>query len=286
VIAPALIFLAFVREPGLSSGWPIPTATDIAFALGVLAIAGRGLPARIRALLLGVAVIDDLIAILIIAFFFTTDLNPVPLLLAIPVVLLFGWVSRQGGRRASGRIVVALIVLGIVAWMLVYFSGIHSTVAGVALGLAMGTKNGARARYAIEPYSNGVILPLFAFVAALVALPAVGIGGFSPVFWAIVVALPVGKLIGITGGAVIARSLAGRKQLGNLLSLGDIVAVGGLGGVGFTVSLLMNELAYRNAPVVAVEGTLAVLVASIVAGVIGVLLVVARTRHYRTTRSS
>ncbi|MCU1583257.1 MAG: Na+:H+ antiporter, NhaA family [Microbacteriaceae bacterium] len=286
VIAPALIFLAFVREPGLSSGWPIPTATDIAFALGVLAIAGRGLPARIRALLLGVAVIDDLIAILIIAFFFTTDLNPVPLLLAIPVVLLFGWVSRQGGRRASGRIVVALIVLGIVAWMLVYFSGIHSTVAGVALGLAMGTKNGARARYAIEPYSNGVILPLFAFVAALVALPAVGIGGFSPVFWAIVVALPVGKLIGITGGAVIARSLAGRKQLGNLLSLGDIVAVAGLGGVGFTVSLLMNELAYRNAPVVAVEGTLAVLVASIVAGVIGVLLVVARTRHYRTTRSS
>jgi NhaA family Na+:H+ antiporter len=123
-------------------------------------------------------------------------------------------------------------------------------------------------------------------VAALVALPAVGIAGFSPVFWAIVVALPVGKLIGITGGAVIARSLAGRKQLGNLLSLGDIVAVAGLGGVGFTVSLLMNELAYRNAPVVAVEGTLAVLVASVVAGVIGVLLVVARARHYRTARSS
>jgi NhaA family Na+:H+ antiporter len=286
VIVPALIFLAIVREPGLTDGWPIPTATDIAFALGVLAIAGRGLPARIRALLLGVAVIDDLIAILIIAFFFTTDLNPVPLLLAIPVVLLFGWVSRQGGKRAGASIILALIVLGIAAWILVYFSGIHSTIAGVALGLAMGTKNGARARYAIEPYSNGIILPLFAFVAALVVLPTVGLFGLSPVFWAIVVALPVGKLIGITGGALSARLFSGRKQVGNALTIGDIVAVAGLGGVGFTVSLLMNELAYRKAPVVAVEGTLAVLVASIIAGVIGVLLVVARARHYRAARSA
>jgi NhaA family Na+:H+ antiporter len=285
VLVPALIFLALVREPGLSDGWPIPTATDIAFALGVLAIAGRGLPARIRALLLGVAVIDDLIAILIIAFFFTTDLKPVPLLLAIPVVLLFGWVSRQGGGRASGAIVAALIVLGIVAWMLVYFSGIHSTIAGVALGLAMGTKSGAGARHAIEPYSNGVILPLFAFVAALVTLPAVGISGLSPVFWAIVVALPVGKLIGITGGAVIARSLSGRKRVGNVLSIGDIVTVAGLGGIGFTVSLLMSELAYRRSPVVADEAILAVLVGSVIAGVIGVLLVVARARHYRAARS-
>ena len=276
VIAPAAIFLLMVPDRDLSKGWPIPTATDIAFALGALALVGRALPSRIRALLLALAVIDDLIAILIIAFFFTDDLRPLPLIAAVPVVLLFGWLSR---RARSAPIAGLLVVLGIAAWVLVHLSGIHATIAGVALGLIMAGKSGGRTRHALEPWSNGIILPVFAFVAALVVLPSVGIGELSPVFWAIIVALPVGKLIGITGGALVANRFASKRQR---IPLGDIVAVAGLGGIGFTVSLLMNELAYAKQPEVAVEGTLAVLIASVIAAVIGVILTAIRARHYRS----
>ncbi|MEC5169718.1 Na+/H+ antiporter NhaA [Glaciihabitans sp. GrIS 2.15] len=276
VIAPAAIFLLMVPDRDLSKGWPIPTATDIAFALGALALVGRALPSRIRALLLALAVIDDLIAILIIAFFFTDDLRPLPLIAAVPAVLLFGWLSR---RARSAPIAGLLIVLGIAAWVLVHLSGIHATIAGVALGLIMAGKSGGRTRHALEPWSNGIILPVFAFVAALVVLPSVGIGELSPVFWAIIVALPVGKLIGITGGALVGNRFASKRQR---IPLGDIVAVAGLGGIGFTVSLLMNELAYAKQPQVAVEGTLAVLIASVIAAVIGVILTAIRARHYRS----
>ncbi|HAM28045.1 MAG TPA: sodium:proton antiporter [Microbacteriaceae bacterium] len=281
VIVPALIFLVFVRDPALAKGWPIPTATDIAFALGALALVGRALPSRVRALLLALAVIDDLIAILIIAAFFTTDLQPIPLLVAVPVILLFGWLSS---RVRSAPIVALLILLGIAAWVLVHASGIHATVAGVALGLVMAGTSAGKTRHVLEPVSNGFILPVFAFVAALVTLPSVGITELSPVFWAIVIALPVGKLIGITGGAMIASALAGRGGPKGI-PLGDIVAVAGLGGIGFTVSLLMNELAYDGNHEIAVEGTLAVLVASVIAAVIGVAITAVRSTHYRTKKA-
>jgi NhaA family Na+:H+ antiporter len=276
VIVPAAIFLLMVPDRELAKGWPIPTATDIAFALGALALVGRSLPSRIRALLLALAVIDDLIAILIIAFFFTDDLRPIPLIAAVPVVLLFGWLSK---RARSAPIVVILIVLGIAAWVLVYLSGIHATIAGVALGLIMAGTSAGRTRHALEPWSNGIILPVFAFVAALVVLPTVGISELSPVFWAIIVALPIGKLIGITGGALVANRFASKRHR---IPLGDILAVAGLGGIGFTVSLLMNELAYAKQAEVVVEGTLAVLVASVIAAIIGVILTAIRARHYRS----
>jgi NhaA family Na+:H+ antiporter len=275
VIVPAAIFLLMVPDRELSLGWPIPTATDIAFALGALALVGRALPSRIRALLLALAVIDDLIAILIIAFFFTDNLLPLPLIAAVPVILIFGWLSK---RARSAPLVALLIVLGSAAWVLVYLSGIHATVAGVALGLIMAGKSAGRTRHALEPWSNGIILPVFAFVAALVVLPAVGIGELSPVFWAIIVALPIGKLIGITGGALIANRFASKRHR---IPFGDIAAVGGLGGIGFTVSLLMNELAYAKNPGIVVEGTLAVLIASVIAAVIGVILTAIRARHYQ-----
>ncbi len=276
VIAPAVIFVLMVPDRELSKGWPIPTATDIAFALGALALAGRALPSRIRALLLALAVIDDLIAIGIIAFFFTDALRPLPLLAAMPVILLFGWLS---GRARSRLIRAMLVVLGVAAWALVNLSGIHPTIAGVALGLIMASGSAQRTRHALEPWSNGVILPIFAFVAALVAIPSVAIGELSPVFWAIIVALPIGKLVGITGGALVANRLADKRQR---IPLGDIVAVAGLGGIGFTVSLLMNELAFAGQRAVAVEGTLAVLIASVVAAIIGVTLTMIRARHYRS----
>jgi NhaA family Na+:H+ antiporter len=222
-------------------------------------------------------VIDDLIAILIIATFFTRSLSPLPLLLAVPIVAVFAWLSR---RRLNAGMIAILAVLGLVAWGLVHASGVHATIAGVALGLLMSDGNAARTRHALEPVSNGIILPVFAFFAALVALPSVSIGQLSPVFWGILIALPVGKLIGITLGATVA-ALASRQGRGERLPLGDVIAVAGLGGVGFTVSLLMNELAYADNHEVATEGTPAVLAASVVAAIIGTVLVASRARAYR-----
>jgi NhaA family Na+:H+ antiporter len=276
VLAPAIIYLIIARGPGLNAGWPIPTATDIAFALGVLAIAGRSLPPRIRALLLALAVIDDLIAILIIAFFFTHSLEPLPLLIAVPVILVFGWLSYRGSGVA---ITVILVTLGLLAWALVFLSGIHPTIAAVALGLIMAGPSGGTARHTLEPVSNVVILPLFAFVAALVVIPSTSITDLSPVFWAVLIALPVGKLVGITAGAYIAMRLSKGAEA-RAVPLGDIAVVAGLGGIGFTVSLLMNELAWGANATIATEGTLAVITASIVAAVIGIVLTRIRSRHY------
>ena len=281
VIVPAAIFLLLVRDPQLSDGWPIPTATDIAFALGVLALAGRGLPSRLRALLLAIAVIDDLVAILIIAAFFTKDLQPLPLLFSVPFVIAFALLSRMRKGRAQRVTVALLIATGVTAWVLVELSGVHPTIAGVALGLAMNHRRGITVRHALEPWSNGLILPLFAFVAALVSVPDEGGRGPGPVFWAIVIALPFGKLVGITAGALTAQAISGRR---GEVALGDILVVASLGGIGFTVSLLMNELAYAGNREVAAEGTLAVMLGSVIAAVLGTIITVMRSRHYRRLR--
>jgi len=278
VIVPAAIFLLLVPQEGLSDGWPIPTATDIAFALGVLALVGRHLPGRVRALLLALAVIDDLIAIVIIAFFFTDDAQPLALLAAVPVVLLFGWLSY----RVTGPIVVAaMVLLAAAAWVLVALGGIHPTIAGVSLGLILASRVGERTRHAIEPWSNAIILPLFAFVATLVTVPNLGVTPLGAVFWAIVIALPVGKLIGITGGALVASALnnsALNRQ--DPVPIGDLVTIAALGGIGFTVSLLMNELAFAGNAEATTEGTLGVLVGSVIAIIAGGSLAAARSRYY------
>ncbi|CAN5536782.1 hypothetical protein BH10ACT6_BH10ACT6_04880 [soil metagenome] len=283
VLAPALVYLTFVSDPTYVNGWPIPTATDIAFALGVFALVGRGLPSRIRTFLLALAVIDDLIAILLIAIFFTQELHPVPLLVAVPVVLTFGFVSLRvrAGGRGTPLMIVVLVVLGVAAWVLVHLSGIHSTVAGVALGLVMAPAIAGRTRHAIEPWSNGVILPLFAFTSALVLIPAAGVSGLSPVFWGVAVALPLGKLVGISAGAFIGSRLLPKPERAAAVPFGDVLVVATLGGIGFTVSLLMNELAFRRDATIAAEGTLAVLTGSVVAAIVGAVVTALRARHYR-----
>ncbi len=281
VIVPAGIFLLLVRDPDLAVGWPIPTATDIAFALGILALVARGLPARVRAFLLALAVIDDLIAILLIAFFFTTDLAPLPLLGAVPMILTFGYLShrvRRGNRRA---LIPLLIVLGLASWVLVLLSGVHPTVAGVALGLIMAPHPAGRTRHVLTPWSNAVILPLFAFTASLVLIPDVRESGLSPVFFAIALALPVGKILGIGVGGVLGSRLVPKTERKAALPLGDLAVVATLGGIGFTVSLLMNELAYDGLPEIAAEGTLGVIVGSAIAAVIGITVTAIRARQHR-----
>lgn len=280
VIVPALVFLLIANRPELGAGWPIPTATDVAFALGVLALVGRGLPARIRALLLALAVIDDLIAIVVIGVFFTARLEAIPLLLAVPVILLFGWLSHGPSRlRPATAVLPVLLLLAVAAWVLVALSGVHPTIAGVALGLALAPAAALRVRQVLEPVSNAAVLPLFAFVAAFVVVPAVGVAELSPVFWAILLALPLGKLAGITAGGLIASALTARRR--DRVPVLDLLVVAGLGGIGFTVSLLMNDLAFGDRPDLAVEGTLAVLAASSLAAVIGATIGAVRAAGYR-----
>jgi NhaA family Na+:H+ antiporter len=272
VLVPALLFLLLVPH-SQSGGWPIPTATDIAFALGVLALVGRALPARVRALLLALAVIDDLIAIGIIAFLFPRDIAPLALIAVVPVVLVFGWLSY---RARSALVVVAMIVLAIGAWALVVLSGIHPTIAGVALGLALASQRGERVRFVLEPWSNAVVLPLFAFVATLVVIPSLSTTPLGPVFWAIVIAMPIGKIIGIMGGALIARAFGSPDRV----PIVDLFVVASLGGIGFTVSLLMNELAFADDRAAATSGTLGVLAASVIALVVGGTAGGLRSRWY------
>ncbi|AWB94874.1 sodium:proton antiporter [Agromyces badenianii] len=288
VVAPALIFLAFTGGTETANGWPIPTATDIAFALGVLAMFGTWIPTRVRVFLLALAVLDDLIAILIIAFFFTSDADLASLGFAGIAIALFGAVSRMLkprsawilARRPQWPIAVVLTVLAVLAWYFVYRSGVHATIAGVALGLVMARRPGGRAVHALEPWSNGIILPLFAFSAAMVAIPQVRPSELDPAFWGILIGLPVGKIIGImvAGGLGV---LVARRRSGIPLTFGDLFVVGTLGGIGFTVSLLMNELAFAGLPEVADEGTLAVLLGSGIAIVASGIVVSVRSAQYR-----
>lgn len=293
VVVPALIYVAFTAGTDVVGGWPIPTATDIAFALGVLAVFGRFIPTRVRVFLLALAVLDDLIAILIIAFFFTADANMAFLGLAAVAIALFGAFSRMLkprsawilSRRPQWPIMAVLWVLAALTWYFVYQSGVHATIAGVALGFVMARRPGGRAVHGLEPFSNGVILPLFALTAAMVAIPQVSVSELSPAFWGILVGLPVGKIVGIMLAGGLGMLVASRRT-GAALTLGDLLMVGALGGIGFTVSLLMNELAFAGDPEVADEGTLAVLLGSGIAIVLAGIAVAMRSRQYRAKGAS
>src|SRR5690606_30918831 len=181
-----------------AGGWPIPTATDIAFALGVLAMFGKGLPPAVRVFLLALAILDDIIGIIFIAVLFAHDVNWLMFALAVVAVVVFALLSRVLAKSGSSGIAVLMGVIGVIAWGLMAVSGIHATIAGVLLGLFMSPAPAEKTRHALEPAVNGVILPIFAFVAAFVVIPQVAPSELSPAFWAILVALPVGKIIGIT----------------------------------------------------------------------------------------
>ena len=165
----------------------------------MLAVFGKGLPASLRIFLLALAILDDIVGIVFIAVLFTTDVNFG--LLAAAVVAVVAVRRPQPAARHAARACrspIALVVLAIATWVLVSQSGVHATIAGVALGLAMAQQPALRTRHALEPWVNGIVLPLFAFSAALVAIPAVSLGELSPAFWGVLVALPVGKIVGIS----------------------------------------------------------------------------------------
>ncbi|MFL0410488.1 Na+/H+ antiporter NhaA [Microbacterium paludicola] len=283
VIVPILVFLAIAgHDPATSDGWPIPTATDIAFALGVLAVFGRGLPSPVRVFLLALAIIDDIVGIIFIAVVFAHGIDLGMLGIGALLVVAFAVLSRidPDTRRAQTAVVILMIVTAIAAWAFVLLSGVHATIAGVLLGLAVQQGPGMRARHVLEPWINGAILPLFAFVAALVVIPQVSPSELSPALWGVVVALPIGKIIGITLFGWLAMRIRPRGTEPGV-RFPDIVAAGALGGVGFTVSLLLANLAFTENDAIRDQAILGVLGGSLIALVLSAVIVSLRARHYR-----
>lgn len=280
VLVPIAVYLLIAGSGDTATGWPIPTATDIAFALGVLAMFGRGLPPTVRVFLLALAILDDIIGIIFIAVLFAHDVQWLLLGLGIVGVAVFWLLSRLLHAKGHPLVAVAMIVVGVVTWGLVASSGIHATIAGVMLGLVMSPVPAGRTRHALEPTVNGAILPIFAFVAAFVVIPAVSPTELSPAFWAIVVALPVGKIVGIGLFGWIAMRIR-PKGAPPALPFADILAAGALGGIGFTVSLLLANLAFGAHDDIRDQAILGVLVGSLIALVLSGVIVSARARWYR-----
>ncbi|WP_200946579.1 Na+/H+ antiporter NhaA [Microbacterium sp. Root553] len=280
VLVPIAVYLLIAGDSATATGWPIPTATDIAFALGVLAMFGRGLPSTVRVFLLALAILDDIIGIIFIAVLFAHDVQWPLLVLAVIAVAAFWLLSRALHATGHTAIAVAMVVVGVVTWGLVAASGIHATIAGVLLGLVMSPVPAARTRHALEPTVNGVILPVFAFVAAFVVIPDVALSELSPAFWGIVVALPVGKIVGISLFGWVAMRIRPRGAA-PALPFGDILAAGALGGIGFTVSLLLANLAFASDAGVRDQAILGVLVGSLLALVLSGAIVSLRARSYR-----
>ena len=244
-------------------GWPIPAATDIAFALGVLAIFGRGMPSAARIFLLALAIFDDLIAISIIAIFYTTKLEPAWLIASAFVAAVFRFAETS--KFANKWLIRASF--GMVLWYTIYQSGVHATVAGVVLGILIPAVRTHAVINKVQPATNFFILPVFAFTAVAVVMPTMA-GDSQPVFSGIFFGLAVGKVVGISIAAVVANMLLDPKDRLPLTLL-DFIPLGLLAGIGFTVSLLIAHLAFIDDRELYAQATLGVLLGSFVAMALG-----------------
>jgi NhaA family Na+:H+ antiporter len=249
VVVPALVFLAVnaAASGEAAGGWGIPMATDIAFALAVLAVAGRGVPAPLRTFLLTLATVDDLCAVVVIAVAYTDGLDLVALWLTAVGLGLFGYLQHRAGRVPGWPVFAPLAV---VIWALMHASGVHATIAGVAMGLLMRTRVRAgerespshRAERLLGPFSAGVALPVFALTSAGVSFSGDGLWA-STVTWGVLAGLLAGKFVGIVGASWLTSRFTSAHR-NPQLGWPDIACVGVLGAIGFTVSLLIAELSY------------------------------------------
>ncbi|MER7762529.1 Na+/H+ antiporter NhaA [Streptomyces sp. NPDC097619] len=284
--APALVYaLVNLLGDGSLDGWAVPTATDIAFALAVLAVIGTSLPSALRAFLLTLAVVDDLFAILIIAVFFTSEIDFLALGGAVVGLVLFWFLLRKGVRGWYVYVPLALAI-----WGLMYNSGVHATIAGVAMGLMLrctrrdGEEHspGEHIEHLVRPVSAGLAVPLFALFSAGVSLSGSALGQVftRPETLGVVLGLVVGKALGIFGGTWLAARFT-RAELNEDLAWPDVFAVASLAGIGFTVSLLIGELAFAGDPVLTDEIKAAVLIGSFIAALVACVLLKLRNRRYR-----
>jgi NhaA family Na+:H+ antiporter len=297
VALPAIVYAVTVTFLGAEGdalrGWAIPTATDIAFALAVLAVIGTHLPSALRSFLLTLAVVDDLVAITIIAVFYTRSLDLGLLALALLPLAAFAWLVQR--RIARWWLLLPLAAL---TWGLVHASGIHATVAGVLMGLVVPVRPRAyvprlstldadvdvaqRFEHRLRPLSAGVAVPVFAFFAAGVRVVGGGFGESlaDEAALAVMLALVLGKLVGVFGGTwAFARFT--RAELDDDLAWWDVVGLSLLAGIGFTVSLLVGELAFGTGSPRDEHVKLAVLVGSLCAALLATVVLRARNRVYR-----
>ena len=286
---PAVVYAAFnLGGNGDLGGWAIPTATDIAFALAILAVLSTHLPTGLRTFLLTLAVVDDLLAITIIALFYTTDLHWNYLALAALPLAGFAVLVQRRVRSAY-----LLLPLALIAWGLVHASGVHATVAGVLLGFAVpvlrrdgndGPGLAEHFEHLLRPVSAGFAVPVFAFFAAGVA-----IGGWDglvdslgdPVAMGIVGGLVIGKTVGITGSTWLLARFT-KAELDDDLAWSDVLGMAMLAGIGFTVSLLIGELAFGDGGARDDHVKVGVLVGSILAVLLAGTVLRTRNRVYRT----
>ncbi|WP_405870601.1 Na+/H+ antiporter NhaA [Streptomyces sp. NBC_00005] len=283
---PALVYtLTNLTGGGSLQGWAVPTATDIAFALAVLAVIGTSLPSALRAFLLTLAVVDDLFAILIIAVFFTSSIDFAALGGAVVGLAVFWLLLRKGVRGWYVYVPLALVI-----WALMYNSGVHATIAGVAMGLMLrctpreGEQHspGEHIEHLVRPLSAGLAVPLFALFSAGVAVSGGALGDVftKPETLGVVLGLVVGKALGIFGGTWLTARFT-RASLSEDLAWADVFAVATLAGIGFTVSLLIGELAFDGDAVLTNEVKAAVLMGSLIAATLATVLLKIRNAKYR-----
>jgi len=290
---PALLYVAtsLLGPGGAFAGWAIPTATDIAFAVAVLAIIGSHLPNGLRTFLLTLAIADDLFAITIIAVFYTAQLNFLALILTALPIALFGLAVQR--RIRSWWL---LLPLALVAWALMHASGVHATIAGVLLAFTVpvlrskqrggpdaGPGLAEHLEHRLRPLSAGVAVPVFAFFAA-----GVSIGGLSGLADAltdtatlgIIVGLLAGKTLGIFGATYLMATFT-RADLDEDLAWIDVLGVAALAGIGFTVSLLIGELAFGDGSAHHDHVKVGIMLGSLASAVVGASILRSRNRAYR-----
>jgi Na+:H+ antiporter, NhaA family len=282
VVIPAGIYLVVnqLAEGGATGGWAIPAATDIAFALAVLAVVGSNLPTSLRAFLLTLAVVDDLIVITIIAVFFTDQLHIGALLAAGACMGAYWW-----GQHRRWRSWIYFVPLAIAAWWFVHESGIHATIAGVVLGLLTRVRPdpdeehspAEHLEHVLQPISAGVAVPFFALWSAGVVITGGADLLTNPIVVGVVLGLVVGKPVGVLLGAWLVTRFT-HAELNADLRWRDIVGVAVLAGIGFTVSLLVAELSFDEAQRNAAKA--AVLGGSVIAALLGSVVLAHRDRFH------
>ncbi|MCZ4059329.1 Na+/H+ antiporter NhaA [Pantoea sp. LMR881] len=275
MLAPGLIFLLFNgADVDTRSGWAIPTATDIAFALGVLALLGSRVPPALKIFLMALAIIDDLGAIVIIALFYTSDLSLFSLSIAAAAIVVLAVMNLLNVRNTG-----LYLLVGIVLWTAVLKSGVHATLAGVVVGFLIplakkeGRSPAIHLEHALHPWVRWLILPLFAFANAGVSLDGVSFNSlFSLLPLGIVAGLLIGKPLGITLFCWLSVK-TGLAKLPANTDFRDIAAVGVLCGIGFTMSIFIGSLAYgdSNAELITLA-KLGILIGSVLSAVLGYLI--------------
>ena len=260
MIIPALIYAFFNRGTDGSAGWGIPMATDIAFALGVLTILGKRVPAALKLFLTAFAIVDDMGAVIVIAFFYTAQISWSFLALAFGILLGLFVFNRIGILKTW-----IYLLLGVFVWFAFLKSGIHATIAGVLLAFVIPARTGIKLEHFLHSWVAFVIMPVFALANAGVSLS----GGtlFHPISLGIIAGLILGKQVGVTlfsWGAVRLKYAVLPKGIHWI----QLYAAGWLGGIGFTMSLFIANLAFQGNPLTNIA-KLGILTASFLAGVVG-----------------